>query len=395
MIFVFLAENSESIFMTESEKKEDATATTAKVSNKPKPNSKAQKLSYSSSLQQSRSSKKIKKIILHIGTRKTGSTTLQGILRDNQDAIREQGFNLVIARGKSFKEFYLSIVGGTPTWINWIETCHKACHSDGVNNLIISSEDLFYLSEWKIAELVAFCKTLAEKVEVHVFIRRQDDYLESSYTQYTTAGLWVGNIQDNFESFLAGTINNLDYKYQVMKWSAAVGKRNFRPLFYVRANTAQVFLDNLGLKVKSDGPSKSRNRREPVDMLRASIAIGELISKSYGLPIHCFSQMNKKFDFRKHVRHPLTQAFESLGRESEKYHFLGKNHMQILENEFAESNKNLLTNFSGAHDEHFCDFSGKGIKVEKLKLSNMDKSGIGVVTEVLSTQLAALGRLTD
>jgi len=348
----------------------------------------------SSRILTARSIEKIDRIILHIGTRKTGSTNLQNRLRDNQDILLEQGFKLVVGRGRAFKEIYLNILSGSQDWMLLIAECLAEAKEANATNLIITSEDLFYLNEWKIAELVVYCKTLAKRVEVHGFFRRQDDYIESSYTQYTTAGLWVGNIQTEFEYFLKATIKNIDYKYGIDSWVAACGKRNFKPTFYVKKDTAKIFLDNIGVVLPDPASDVSRNMREPADLLRGTIFIGEAIADHYGMGKYRFCNLNKHFNFRENIRHPLAKAFAATDVNTDKYWFLPRENMNVLQYEFEEMNESLLKEFKGEHDKEFADFTRKDIKCSELGVRHMSPVSIEIVMNVLSVKLATFGKQT-
>ena len=346
----------------------------------------------SSLILQSRSVDKINRIILHIGTRKTGSTSLQNRLRENQNILLEQGFKLVVERGQPFKKIFLDIRSGNESWMNLVGECLADAKEHEASNLIISSEDLFYLNEWKIAELITYCKAHAKKVEVYGFFRRQDDYIESSYTQYTTGGIWVGNIQNDFESFLKATIPNIDYKYRIDKWVAACGKRYFKPTFYVQANTTEIFLKKIGLNLPEENPDGLRNKRKPVDLLRGTIFVGERMADHYGFAKHSFSDLNRHFDFRGKIRRPLSRACEKNTMGEGKYCFLTNQNMKIIEYEFMKMNEEIMNEFKGNYDERFADFSRTDRQLSYLSVEHMNNLTIEALMDLLSCQLAELGR---
>jgi len=182
---------------------------TPKSSNSGKPKPAAKKSNIIQTAQKAGQKKPIKRIVIHVGTRKTGSTALQYVIRRKQNECIEQGVAPLVPKGKHFREFYVSFLHGTSIWNQLIDITIANAQANKCKTVFITSEDLYYLPQWNVAELVYYCQALAEKVEVIAFLRRQDKYLESSYSQYVTAGLWVGNIQENFESFLTKTIENV------------------------------------------------------------------------------------------------------------------------------------------------------------------------------------------
>ncbi|RJT32727.1 hypothetical protein D3227_26480 [Mesorhizobium waimense] len=182
------------------------------------------------------------RLILHIGTHKTGSTALQQFLSANAKGLSEYG----ICYASPVHEFnFNSIVsaflldGQEKFRYFLLENLRKA-ERNGAHTIIASSENLYamvrYLACFKAektsAEVLAKERSLIERlraaipghVECHVlcYVRRPDHYLESLYNQNVKRGaLLTGDVVD----FL-NTINDmLDYHRYLSIWRDVFGSR--------------------------------------------------------------------------------------------------------------------------------------------------------------------------
>ena len=247
------------------------------------------------------------------------------------------------------------------------------------------------MPQWKIAELIYYCESLAEKVEVIAFIRRQDSYLESSYSQYVTVGIWVGNIQNNFENFLNQTINNIDHVSRIQA-SKKVCQDNFQVIPYFKANTSDYLFSRLGLDVNLQNDT-AVNRRKSLNLIRATVYFEETLAQSYGLPIHRYSDINKHFDFRGRIRNPLSLQFADLSEnEIYDYNLIKNKDFEMLAEEFHKTNSEILSEYGQGISSGFADFSGKDRNYKPLGIGNIKGAALDVVLSSLLSQLSILGK---
>ncbi|MGK7936150.1 MAG: hypothetical protein AB4206_10195 [Xenococcaceae cyanobacterium] len=174
----------------------------------------------------------MKKLFLHIGLHKTGSTTLQTFLLQNKKVLSDFGY------------LYPKI-GIPPTlmghhnlaWLlnndkradsnfgNW-QQLHEEIKDSNFNKIIISSEDFESANRRFIHDLKSNLESY--EVKVIVYIRRQDRQIESQYTQHTKDGIFSGDLL----SFCEKMRNNSDFYRLLESWKQEFGNDNLivRPL---------------------------------------------------------------------------------------------------------------------------------------------------------------------
>ena len=149
-----------------------------------------------------------KKLILHIGTEKTGTTSIQHFLADNKIALEEQGIfipqtpsgrspnhrKLATAcltenqRDDSFDEFNIK---NFPSWRDnaFIEISNELLLSN-LETHVLSSEHFSsrLVGVEAIKRLYVFLKKIYSEIKVVIYFRRQDEYAVSLYSTYLKSG---------------------------------------------------------------------------------------------------------------------------------------------------------------------------------------------------------------
>lgn len=123
-----------------------------------------------------------RRCILHVGTMKTGTTSVQSWLRDNNDWLNQNGWDFLgwPLRGAD-------------------KIAAKVAAADPAHNLIISDEGLWHLSGSERSKTQKIASTLQDyDISVIVYFRRPDLFLESWFKQ----GLKNGAGQHNVSTFL-------------------------------------------------------------------------------------------------------------------------------------------------------------------------------------------------
>jgi len=146
----------------------------------------------------------LKKIYLHIGLEKTGTTAIQGFLNNNRISLSEK-FGILFPK---FEEDDTAIKSNHRIAKIFVPNKNIAAHHKAVslitftqllenfrqnNNcetLILSSELYSYLTSKEIQALKCSLKNF--EVTLILYLRRQDDYLESSYDQHVKQ-IWLQN----------------------------------------------------------------------------------------------------------------------------------------------------------------------------------------------------------
>lgn len=339
--------------------------------------------------------KQIDQLYLHIGTRKTGSTSIQDSLLRAKAALERRGVFVASPPGQPFRSLYTSFIAGTALWRETLQlAANKLVVSNG-HSLVVTAEDYYHLTPEKAVELIDACKAVARNVTVVVFIRRQDQYVDSSYCQYVAAGHWVGNIQENFDRFIAQLSASMDYQKNIQFWTSLVGAQNLRVIPYANGDTAKVFLDLLGAGDLYDSKRAWRNARHPIDLLRASVLIGERIAAAKGLELHSFANLNRHFDFRSKVRSALSTALTGSGARTPAYSVLPEQAYRELAKRFSEANQKIAAQHGTEFSKDFTNFAPEPAKAyQDLGISHVAPENFGPIISVLTASMLAVNSPT-
>jgi len=137
------------------------------------------------------------KLYIHIGTHKTGTTTIQKKLRENNEYLEKENitffykpeFLLKLSGSKLLEKKYIE--KGYEGLVQWI----KEGKRKGINTFVVSHEDLSgnWRSGYKNSKTIAkslqlMIKDLHADVKIIVYLRRQDTFMESLYAQNVQSG---------------------------------------------------------------------------------------------------------------------------------------------------------------------------------------------------------------
>ncbi|MCR4946538.1 MAG: hypothetical protein K5929_06315 [Lachnospiraceae bacterium] len=167
-------------------------------------------------------------VYLHIGTPKTGSTSIQNFLYENRDLLSEKGL-FYPDMGFDYRNIVHSVNGHFLMNLNpnnkKCEKGHTKTYDEGFEKLYEMAEehDKILLSEEKLwywyrtdAPEGAFWIELKEKLTAHdidcriiVYLRRQDSFMQSLWSQRVKVGIR----KDSLEEFLKESYPNDYYRY--------------------------------------------------------------------------------------------------------------------------------------------------------------------------------------
>jgi predicted lactoylglutathione lyase len=211
------------------------------------------------------------KLLLHIGTPKTGTTAVQRFLFDNYDALLGNGV------------LYPKSVTHNETVhypINWaIEEGDDEVRGKLIKEIeqanpefVIISTEMFttprFHSNLALAKTVEFFKNCGFKIneaKVVVYLRRQDLFCESIYNEMVKNHSWSRHIQD--------TSAFLDYFYLLKMWSQFFKKNRIVVRVYekgqLKNDLFEDFFDAIGLPFKPDyrKPKVDPNPKLSAEML--------------------------------------------------------------------------------------------------------------------------------
>ena len=211
------------------------------------------------------------KLYLHLGTPKTATTAIQYFLHDNNDRLRDIGYeypdmqsdfpgnrgfawvkndesayangNVILdaqvlsayRQGEDafedilgfvfpdMAEYYRAVISGNRTDFDAVIAYIKAKLEK--NNIIISSENLWTFSYSFLERLK---NEFADRVEAIVYLRRQDSYVESMWNEVVKIGVVSDILEDYFFFMLSEENDNhgLRYRTRLKRIARIIGKEH-------------------------------------------------------------------------------------------------------------------------------------------------------------------------
>lgn len=218
-----------------------------------------------------------KKLILHIGTPKTGTSSIQGFMKLNKEKLAQRGFEYPIfskkwpgigqPRNAHFLYRCALTLGGyhrEDPRPGYAEACLeefgalvRAC--DGT--MVLSDETLWQMASRFKKSVPALKRILDgygfDKYQVIVYLRRQDTFIESQWNQQIKAsGVGSKTFSSTFEAYSnRGYANNVcNYDRTLKRLEKEFGQENITVRIYDRSqlvgqDSVADFLDVLGLDI--------------------------------------------------------------------------------------------------------------------------------------------------
>lgn len=191
--------------------------------------------------------------ILHIGTGKTGSTTIQNLLAANRDRLMAQGFAYPVSPGhrnhlllavfasderRAVRMLRITAQTGSPGFqrerLAVDLGAELAALPDAVHTVIFSSEHLAnqVASMADAARLKALLDTWFDDYRILVYLRRQDEYEVSLYSTLLRAGQTGTAILPPADG--ARVLDRHDWIGLLDRWGAAFGRAALLPRIFDR-----------------------------------------------------------------------------------------------------------------------------------------------------------------
>lgn len=221
-----------------------------------------------------------RKLYLHIGYHKTGTTAIQACLYEDHRLFLKHGYHYPLISLRKHAHHNLA----------WeMRKFHRFSRQDGTladlvkeierihaPRVIISSEEFCKCNEAEIQTLAQGLQ--AYDVTVIAYLRRQDQLLQSSWAQVTKTGNQTASFSEWVDSLEGGQttiaelrqeriIPPLDYAAAIAQWAAAFGQENIRIRPYERSqmhpNILVDFMQTCDLQDSSWLPESQQHNVSP------------------------------------------------------------------------------------------------------------------------------------
>lgn len=189
-------------------------------------------------------------IWLHIGSPKTGTTSLQGFLNDNQTHLRETGVVNFMQAGRShIAHNQLASAARMGEAERLFDAFQREADTMPDAKHVVTSELLFNPhTTRKLTQVVP--DSMKERTKVICYVRRQDSYLEALYKQF----LKNSRIDPDRQAFLADAPRLVRYFDVINAYGRAFGSKNvivrpFGPDTLTGGDVVLDFADQLGVEI--------------------------------------------------------------------------------------------------------------------------------------------------
>lgn len=199
----------------------------------------------------------MKRLILHIGTHKTGTTSLQKFFAENQSMLEKRQHILYPVSGRPKTDYdnryghhllawYFLRKNGVVDNKDWKYFKDECVFSDA-ETILLSSEDFGILEERDIVRLREYLRGF--DVSVVIYLRNPIQYIRSAYKQQVCGR---SKLTLDFLEFTQKNIHRCDYTTLIDHWGNVFGKGRITVRAYdaviSRATLERDFLDILGIK---------------------------------------------------------------------------------------------------------------------------------------------------
>jgi hypothetical protein len=271
----------------------------------------------------------MRRAIIHIGPRKTGTTSIQGLLARRRDELKAQGACYPVSPGPIMHVKLHSMLAqrrrvarlgadaldpaaeaGVRDFLPSFDAEMKALPAS-VNRVIFSEERLSVLrTPDEISELKTFLQPYFDSFSVVLYLRSQDAYVASRYSELLRMGTLDG--PDN----VVATPERLwhhDYKALLDRWAAVFGEDAMQPRIYERSagrsfDSVADFLKvcDLDLRTSKEDSPPQRNTSMSAAGQKLMLRMAELIQQQSG-------EAHIRYDLWKEISNAVSESVPGQG----------------------------------------------------------------------------------
>ncbi|MDF1521089.1 MAG: hypothetical protein P1P73_11510 [Brevefilum sp.] len=258
-----------------------------------------------------------KKIFLHIGPHKTGTTTIQIGLKHNENMLEKHKI-LCPNTGRTSQQsvgnhnlawvlLYPQIENFNPKFGTWDDFHNEVINKPKAKKIIITSEDFSSLDLNQISHLREILKNF--DVKVILYLRRQDKILQSTWVE-VVRNAWT---KVKVESFFDWVDNNnysattTDYLSIIKKWETVFSKEDLILKIFNPSNFKGTLLEDflLSCEIKINKIINPPNANvspgvktiEAIRLIKANLNFSEFDRKSWNFLVECITSFGDKYDW--------------------------------------------------------------------------------------------------
>ncbi len=295
------------------------------------------------------------RLIIHIGSTKTGSTFIQHFLEKNRAALLRGGLyvpevGLFWQQTRPHKQaghadFVAEAVQGKSKLKEHVDAA-IALTENRIHTVILSSEAYFLNSN-----AIELARHFSDyDVEIVTYLRRQDDWSNSQYAEFVAGGA-VGRVDTPIEEWLKTdqTRNRLNYYGQMKLWETVVDKSKIHIGVYDRARLKDddIISDFLELAQLQDYTDLPRPEAEQENRFPFGTAHVNLIRR---LNKNTWPDRNAYFNFIEDAGQRVSQLRKRNGLSNCKLNLLTNMQRQSVLDSVAQTNASLAKEYLGRDD---------------------------------------------
>ena len=322
---------------------------------------------------------KYMKLTIHIGTRKTGTTSIQEFLRKNKSVLSSNGTHILDYNSLNQYEFalaadvshnlryYVEKLSRTDSYNfsefsnNFFNKLKQEINSlpPNIDHVVVSAEDCSLLDNISIRYMKEKLDCIFDEIKVIGYFRRQDKYVSSNVTTALRSGFSV-----DFDNILhTNDINHLYYNKIMNEWAKNFGAENI---------TCRIFEKNKLVEqdlIKDFSLNTNINFSDEIDLTK--ISNNESIDIITATCIEIYNQTESLLKLDEYFRNKLISSINN----SKNIKFLPERQKAIefqalFTAENREFHENFFKNEQDLLDDSFEEYPPKKYNKEKVNPSS-------------------------
>lgn len=235
-----------------------------------------------------------KQLLLHVGLPKTGTTAFQHYLIHHRDALEAAGTLVPATAIEAGNYLGYCLLDRIPPLIHnrldlssdevYSRICREIVNSPQPRALIscemlsLISSDLFEEGRG-LARLFELLAPHSFDIRIIIYLRRQDEFLESWYNQTVKTHQFYRLYTGSIEEFAAEQMPLLDYASLLARWESFVGRSRLQVCEYRGQNLVSELIQSLHLCPAVSGAESSEEQRKNLSLSSFGVELMRHLNK--------------------------------------------------------------------------------------------------------------------